>query len=114
MLVNKQDYFNLMNVMYTDKINRITAAGSSAVLTLLNLYSIVTTAAGTHTCYLPSVAEAVGLTFTIRLVTAGNNLTVADNDDSLDWSDLTLDTAEDFCVLFSDGQKWHVLESDTA
>lgn len=63
-----------------------------------------------YTMTLPSVAKAAGLIFTIHLTarTAGA-YTLQDCDDSDDWDDLTLNTAEDGVCLFSDGRKWWII-----
>lgn len=59
--------------------------------------------------YLPSVAEAAGLTFTISVDSATAAITLQDfgYGDSLNWDgDYTLDAAEDSVCLYSDGRKW--------
>ena len=69
------------------------------------------------TCYLPSVIAARGKIYTIRLGTRGDDetVTIADLDDSIDWSDITtMDAANDSVCLYSDGMKWHVLLNDIA
>ena len=69
---------------------------------------------------LPSVAEAVGLTFTISVTSATAAITVTDfggssYNDSVNWEgDFTLDAAEDTVTLQSDGRTWHVLEEEVA
>ena len=70
------------------------------------------TAAGTFTCYLPPVGEAKGKFYSINLVADDGNVTIADQDDSYDWSDLTMATAVDGVLLFSDGMKWWVVVND--
>jgi hypothetical protein len=63
--------------------------------------------AGAFTITLPPVAEARGRWYSILVRTAGNNITVADKDDSECWpGDITLDTKCDRLLLFSDGLTW--------
>ena len=63
---------------------------------------------------LPNVEEAAGKIFSISLITDGGDLTIQDQDESRDWTDLTLDTANDFALLYSDGRKWFKLDSEHA
>lgn len=67
-------------------------------------------AAGT-TCilYLPPVTETEGRVYSICDVSgaATYNVTIADLDDSTDWTDDTLTAAADSLLLYSDGRKWH-------
>lgn len=72
------------------------------------------TTAGAMTIYLPAVAEAKGLMFSIILETDNGNLTIADLDDSYNWSDLTCDDALDGFLLYSDGHVWWQLAAITA
>ncbi len=71
------------------------------------------TADGTFTCYLPSVGEAKGKFYSITLVDDGGNVTVADQDDSYDWSDQSLTADDDGVLLYSDGMKWWVVVDNT-
>jgi len=64
---------------------------------------------GTFTCYLPPVGEAKGKFYSITQVDDGGDVTVADQDDSYDWSDLTFDADADGALLYSDGMKWWVV-----
>lgn len=63
---------------------------------------------------LPPVAEAKGRTYSIILETDGGDLTIQDNDDSYNWSDLTCDDALDGFLLYSDGHVWWQLAAITA
>ncbi len=69
------------------------------------------------TITLPPVSEAAGKFYTVKLITdGGNDVTVQDQDDSYDWAatgDLTLSSATDFGIFFSDGFKWYELQSQT-
>ena len=78
----------------------------------------ITTTAGapnSFTIYLPSVAEAVGRFYSIRLATRGDDevVTIADLDDSIGWADITnMDAEDDAVLLYSDGKKWWVVKND--
>ncbi len=75
----------------------------------------VNTTYDSYTVTLPSVTEAAGLVFTIQVTVANSKaLTLVDQDDSEDWSDLTFDTDADAAVLYSDGRKWWVILNDIA
>lgn len=66
----------------------------------------------TFTLTLPSVAEAKGMTYTIRVLDSAGGGTIQDRDDSLEWSDKTNDADGEYIVLYSDGRQWHVLVTD--
>ncbi len=71
---------------------------------------VTTDATYTTAVTLPSVAEAKGGVYTIRLVTdGGQNVTVTDKSDDAALSDITLADAGDAVCLYSDGFKWFVL-----
>jgi len=64
------------------------------------------------TITLPSVAEAAGLTFTITANIADTAVyLLQDRDDSLNWTNLTLDADEDRVTLYSNGREWVVVEN---
>ncbi len=92
-----------------------TETGEEKALSLFEQVVICSTASYTGTVLLPNVGEAKGLTYSIQLRTAGNNLTVADRNDSQDWNgDDTLDTADDYVEYRSDGIRWILLASEKA
>lgn len=62
---------------------------------------------------LPSVAEAKGRFYSIIVETYVNAVTVVDQDDSYDWSDITHNGAGDGNLLYSDGFIWWVLVTKT-
>jgi len=66
----------------------------------------------TETLTLPPVAEAKGVTYTIRVVDDGGHCTIQDQDDSLEWSDKATDADGEYIVLYSDGRQWHVVVTD--
>ena len=114
-----------MQVMPNDSVVSITSVTSATVdanvtRTLKVFEQVVhciTGATYTITVSLPSVAAAKGKFYTVKLITDnGQNVTVQDQDDSYDWAatgDLTLSTATDFGIFFSDGHKWYELQSQT-
>lgn len=62
---------------------------------------------------LPSVAEAAGRIYSIFFETDGGDVTIQDQDESQDWSDITLTAEDDCALLYSDGMKWWTLSSVT-
>jgi hypothetical protein len=69
---------------------------------------------GAFTITLPSVSEAAGRIYTFLFLTDSGDVTIQDQDESEDWSDLTMTAAgqdPDGAVLYSDGRKWWVLFS---
>lgn len=74
------------------------------------------TATNNYSITLPPVAEAVGIKISIHATLIANSkaVTVQDQDDSQDWSDLTIDVTADGVLLFSDGMKWWHLANDIA
>lgn len=76
-----------------------------------------TVSAASITVTLPSVREAafVGI-YVVHLVDTSNakTVTVADKGDDAGLTDITLDTDNDYVVLFSDGYVWRELASEKA
>lgn len=72
--------------------------------------NIETHASYTTTIRLPSVSEARGKMYALKLVTDGTaDATIqcyGDSDDAYGWADLTLGTAGEGYLLYSDGQSW--------
>ena len=97
-------------------LNNFVHLTESATLTVNQQAVTVTTGAAVDvTVTLPIVSEAMGRTFTIQLIVDGGfDGVVQDQDESDDWTDLTLDTADDYAVLYSDGRRWWVLASEVA
>ncbi len=70
---------------------------------------LITDATYTLTCTLPSVAEAGGMMFFFYLVTdGGQNVTITDAGDDLDFTDVTMDTVNDAFIAISDGIHWFI------
>ena len=82
---------------------------AAATLTLDETLVICDTTAGAMAITLPAVAEARGLMFSIILETDGGDLTVQDQDDSYNWSDMVLTAATDHVLVYSDGFQWNQL-----
>jgi len=74
----------------------------------------VTGFSGAVAVTLPPVADCAGCLFAITCLDDSdtNNVTVQDQDDSLDWADQVIDNASGGSVLlFCDGQKFWVLHA---
>ena len=69
---------------------------------------------GAFALTLPNVSEARGMFYSILIRTAGNAVTVQDQDESEDWTNLTMDLADEKVVLYSDGMAWQPLASNLA
>ena len=71
-------------------------------------------ALGALTVTLPSVAEAKGLTYSIRLVSQPGSevITIQDKNGDAAFGDLTLTDDEDGYLLWSDGRNWWILASN--
>jgi len=86
-------------------------------LTLLHNPVIVNSAAATGTITLPDISEAedAGMVLTILCHTGTNATSIVDDDDSIDWTDITtLDAALDSVTLYPAARKWNVLLNDIA
>ena len=92
----------------------VSAATSITVGTSL-VHATANTATDSYSLTLPNVSEAAGMLINFRATIANSKVvTVQDNDESLEWSDLTLDTDEDYTLLYSDGERWHTLVDGVA
>ena len=105
--------------VFTGKAQRsrqlnVSAATSITVGTSL-VRGTVNTANGSYALTLPNVSEAAGMIVCVCATVANaKTLTVQDNDESLEWSDLVLDVDEDYALLYSDGERWHTLVNGIA
>jgi len=76
---------------------------------------IITTVAASFALTMPNVSEARGCFVSVHLVDANSNaVTLQDQDESLDWTDKTLNADADGILHYSDGQKWWVIDNDIA
>jgi len=97
-------------------IDKFLHATESATLTVNQNVVVGTTGAVVDvTLTLPAVVDAIGRIFTISLETdGGKDIVIQDADDSVNWTDLTLDTQYDYAILLCDGRRWWVLASEVA
>jgi len=76
----------------------------------------ITLSDGTNTATavvtLPSVAEAKGKRYSIRVLDFAGGVTIQDRNDSIEWSDLTVDADGEYALLESNGIQWFVLKTD--
>jgi len=72
----------------------------------------ITCTTGSYTVYLPPVASAQGHMYVFYATDGTGDVTVADQDDSIGWTDLHLDETDDCLVLMSDGRHWLPLYSN--
>lgn len=79
------------------------------------VYVDADSAAGAITMTLPSVSEAIGMVFVIYAETSTtNNITIQDSSNDAGLSDITLDDADEYSVLLSDGTHWFETASNHA
>ena len=73
------------------------------------------TATDSYAITLGNVAECRGQ-FVAIVATIANSkaITVQDQNESEDWTDLTLDADRDACVLWSDGRRWWIFNNSIA
>ncbi len=75
--------------------------------TVTRSLKIVTDGANALSVVLPSVAEAGGMFFFFKLITdSAVDVTLTDKGDDADFTDVTMDTANDAFVAISDGIHW--------
>lgn len=91
-----------------DKLAFVTAAYT---MTVRDYVVRADSTAGAFSLTLPPVIDAAGRFYAIHFSTDGGNVTIQDQDDSENWSDLTMTAANDGVVLYSDGRKWWQLHS---
>jgi len=95
-------------------IVRVTAAKTLRVDERF-IHATANTATDSYAITLPGVAAAKGNQFSITVTIANSKVvTVQDQNDSEDWTDLTLDADEDAVVLYSTGIRWTILENAIA
>ena len=71
--------------------------------------NVLVTSTGAYAITLPPVSEARGLMYSIYFVSDGGDVTIQDQDDSFDWSDMVMTANNDRVLLYSDGRTWHPL-----
>ena len=89
------------------------AANETIYLELYERVNVfVTDSTFTLTVTLPSVTEAAGMIFSAYLVTdGGQDITVTDDGDDIDFDDVTFADANDRGLFFSDGLHWHFIDT---
>jgi len=90
------------------------AITSATTLDVYDLVAHVNSSGGAVTVTLPAVEKARGKIYSITAETVGNNITITDAGDDTIFTDITLNTADDFAVLFSNGTRWFELASEKA
>lgn len=72
----------------------------------------IVVAAETITVTLPSVAEAYGQIYTIFVnITNGGTVTVQDQDESYEWSNIVLNADNEHVALYSNSRRWCEFET---
>lgn len=101
--VVKPSQLTLTNADFTSNARNIGLNEPVIHVTLANLDAL--------TLYLPNVLEARGKVFSISvgLASGSASVTLADKDESYDWSDLTLDANNDNAHVMSNGRQWIVI-----
>jgi hypothetical protein len=92
----------------------ITAAATIAVGDSVVHCTAVTDQAD-YAVTLPAVGEAAGMVVTVH-ATIGDDeiITLQDQDDSVAWTNIPLDTDADYVVLYCDGRYWHTIKNGVA
>lgn len=82
----------------------MTTANRSLIMTTTNSYGLTVT--------LPSVAQAAGMMFFFYAVVidSGDNVSITDKGDDIDFTDITLNADNESCVLVSDGIHWFAFD----
>jgi len=93
-------------------LDQMVVKTAAATLEIYETQVRANTTAGAMTITLPAVAEAKGLFFSIIFETDGGDLTIADQDDSYDFTDEVFDNALDRIMYYSDGFVWWVMSLD--
>lgn len=90
-----------------------TAVAGTQTLTLTERTRslIIGTVGGACAVTLPGVAQFAGMTlFMYMIADDGNNVTINDAGDDIDFDTVTLDTVNDRAVLMSDGIHWFCMD----
>lgn len=101
-------FFN--DIQIADKGRVVDNESVSLAVTEQQVTVLSDTAAVTLT--LPEVSEAKGKTFSVVAVNGlTNNVTVQDNNESIEWTDVVMAGNYASLLLFSDGRNWYTLAS---
>lgn len=83
---------------------------AAAQIAVNDLAVVGDTSGAAVTLTLPPVVEAIGKIYSFRAPSGLTNaLTIADNGDSIGWTNIALSTNGATAVLYSDGFVWHRL-----
>lgn len=96
------------------KQDRFDSVAADAAMDVNDNVLHVTGFSGAVAITLPHVANAVGQIYAIKVLddASVNNVTVQDNDESRNWSDLVCSNASGgTLVLYSDGEEFHAIRS---
>lgn len=115
MLMNANQFADDKSVNYQDKVVSLLSADGDITYQMVvtdQVILIETASSYAMTITLPSVANAAGRIYTLRLITSASteNAVVQDDGDDAAFSDLSTTTAGDTLVLYSDGYKWYQLQ----
>lgn len=106
-------FFDDENVV--DKYEGKVAADKALTVRDRVVYVDADSATGAVTITLPNVSEAIGMVFVIYAETStSNDITIQDAKDEAGLTDITLDAADEYSVLFSDGKHWYEIASNHA
>jgi len=92
----------------------ITGAAALATTLTSRMRHLMVTQTGAHTCAvtLPPVMECAGQVFSIVCDARGSStVTIADAGDDPDFTTITLNAADEFAVVMSNGVRWLTLVS---
>lgn len=105
--------FDAMKVALPDFFRALEVDGDTTELTIRNrIVHVTQTTTGNIT--LPAVGDFVGETVAIYIASyAAGTLTIQDKDDSFNWTDIDLGSADESLVLYSDGIQWFVIGGTT-
>ena len=110
MLMDAKQFADDLSVLALDKVKVIvtSATVTTASMTVRDQVVLVTTVGGNAlTLTLPSVKQAKGRIYSIRLIAAGGTAaTIEDLSGDAALSDVTLTAAAATAVFYSDGFKW--------
>ena len=100
-------------VFYDGSVEAASAADTVAMNIRQRSWKLITDGTNATTMTLPPVAEAAGMIFLFYLVTdGGQNVTITDDADDADFTDVTMDTENDAFVLVSDGIHWFAISGN--
>jgi len=108
------DRYNRQMVEITSGDKKFAVKTAACTLGIYEQVIRANTTTAAFTITLPNVVEAKGMIFSIFLETDGGDLTIQDQDESYDWTDLTCDDALDGYLLMSDGYVWWTIASRAA